>query len=274
MKVEIPEDLKGKDLFKFLIENKTALITQKKSMLKHTDVLCFTPSIYGKSNVDKADGSYYDPAQTTDPNICHVKVVANTSMYCDSQMDVLLRDNAAKSIRERKGMIPHLHDHVHEIGAKVGEVTNIYYQDMSLSELGLSKSGSAQVLVFETDVLKSYNEQVFNQYRDKKIQQHSIGLQYVKLGLAVNDAEYVAEYELWNKYASQVINQEAINDKGYFWVVPEIKLLENSAVLFGSNPITPTLEVKSTEDEPSNDTPPTPQQFDISKALETTKFIN
>jgi hypothetical protein len=267
MKIEIPTDLKGKDLFKFLVENKSAIITEKKSVLKYTDCISYATKAIPLMGTKAMGGG-------EDPNICHVKVVANTSMYCDSQMDVLLRDNAAKSIKERKGMIPHLHDHIHEIGAKVGEVTSIYYQDMSMSDLGISKAGTAQALIFETDVMKAYNEQVFNQYKSGKIQQHSIGLQYVKLGLAINDDVSVAEYELWQKYADLVINQDAIQERGYFWVVPEIKLLENSAVLFGSNPITPTLDVKSTEGEPSEDTRNQPPVFDVSKALQTVKFIN
>jgi hypothetical protein len=237
-------------------------------MLKYTDCVSFAPAFTGKSEANK------ELSTPQDPNICRVKVVANTSMYCDSQMDVLLRDNAAKSIKERKGMIPHLHDHIHEIAAKIGEVVNIYYQEMSFSELGIPGIGTAQVLVFETDVYKSYNEQIFNQYKAGKIKQHSIGLQYVKIGLAINDPESVAEYELWQKWALEVINKETIDNKGYFWAVPEIKLLENSAVLFGSNPITPTLDVKSTDSEPSDDTHSQPPTFDIGKALQTVKFIN
>lgn len=272
-RVDIPEDLSGKDLFKFLTENKSALIAQKKSMLKYTDVLSALPLV--GVDYEFKDGLLKSATSMVERDSITVKVVANTSLYCDSQMDVLLRDNAVKSIRERKGMIPHLHDHKHEIGAQVGDVKNIYYMDYSLVDLGLAKTGSAQALVFETEIKKSYNPQVFNLYATGKIKQHSIGLQYVKIGLAINDPESVAEYELWNKYASSVINQDLINEKGFFWVVPEIKLLENSAVLFGSNPITPTLEVKNdTNDEPSDDTHRQPLKFDMSEAIKQVQFFN
>ena len=46
---------------------------------------------------------------------------------------------------------------------------------MSLSELGINAIGSTQVLIFETDIKKLYNEQVFNLYKSGKINQHSIG---------------------------------------------------------------------------------------------------
>lgn len=267
-KIEISEELKGKELFKFLAENKNALIAQKKSMLKQSDAISFNATPI-KTQSEKA-------LSQDNPDVCSVKVVANTAWYCDSQMDVLLPDNAKKSISERKGMIPHLHDHRHEISAQVGDVKNIYYQDMSLSELGIPAIGSTQVLIFETDIKKSYNEQVFNLYKSGKINQHSIGLQYVKIGLAMNDEESIAEYELWQKYASKVINQSIIQEKGFFWVVPEIKLLENSAVLFGSNPITPTLSAKQddTEHEPSDDTQGQPLKFDLNEAIKSVSFFN
>ena len=106
-KIEISEELKGKELFKFLAENKNALIAQKKSMLKYADTVIHSATPIKRESV-KAAG-------TDTPVVCSVKVVANTAWYCDSQMDVLVPDNAKKSISERKGMIPHLHDHIHQI---------------------------------------------------------------------------------------------------------------------------------------------------------------
>jgi hypothetical protein len=126
---------------------------------------------------------------------------------------------------------------------------------MKLTDLGLNQSGSTQVLIFETDVMASYNEKIFNQYKLKKINQHSIGLQYVKISLCINDKDSEKEYDFWNKYYPQVINKEVVDQRGYFWVVTEIKLLENSCVLFGSNELTPTLDVKaSTESQPPSGT--------------------
>jgi hypothetical protein len=145
------------------------------------------------------------------------------------------------------------------VGAEVGDVVNIYSQDISLSELGLNQKGTTQVLIFETDIIKEYNPVVFKKYRAGKIKQHSIGLMYIRIALAINDEENEKEYDFWNKYYDQVINKDIVDERGYFWVVSEIKLLENSAVLFGANELTPTLDVKSdtlflplkgTEEEP------------------------
>lgn len=252
------KDLSGKALFKFLKENKEALIAEKKSVIKHSDPFSCTPEISRikvkkDGSIIKADATE-DGDQDGDPDAgtmlpdddsVHVTVVANTANWCDSQFDVLIPDCWKNTIKQRKGLISHLHDHIHQIEAKVGEVAKIYSKDMKLSDLGLNQTGSTQVLIFETDVMKSYNEKIFNQYKLKKINQHSIGLQYVKISLCINEEDSEKEYDFWNKYYPQVINKDVVDARGYFWVVTEIKLLENSCVLFGSNELTPTLDVKA-----------------------------
>lgn len=277
-------DLKGKDLYKFLRENKQALIAEKKSVIKRSDPFTYTPSI-SRLKVKK-DGSIVK-ADVTDPDAdgdgsaddegtmipdqdsIHVTVVANTALWCDSQLDVLLPDCWKNSIKQRKGIIPHLHDHIHMIEAKIGEVAKIYSKDMKLADLGINQTGSTQVLIFETDVMKSYNEKIFNQYKLGKINQHSIGLAYVKISLCINDEESEKEYDFWNKYYPLVINKDVVDELGYFWVVSEIKLIENSSVLFGANEITPTLDVKvSTDTEPPAGThKDQPPPFDLMKAI-------
>lgn len=276
-KIIIDQNLKGKELFKFLVENKDALIAQKKSIMKFCDAIAFNPSFY---DLKDATATKLDNASQLPPDATkiRVKVVANTSMWCDSHMDVLLRDSATKSIKDRKGMIPHLKNHEYKIESQIGDVAGIYYEEISLMELGLNKTGTAQALCFETDIRKDYDEKVFMFYKNGRVNQHSIGLQYVKLGLAINDDEDVAHYDLWTKHIDQVINKEVCEERGYFWVVAEYKLLENSAVLFGSNILTPTLDMKSsTEIEPFNDTQDQPQKdkgFNLIEAIQLTNFFN
>jgi hypothetical protein len=274
MKTEIPFGLKGAQLFKFLHENKDAFIAQKKSVMKRFDGSPSSFSIAGlpqKDGAVKAIGTFADIPDTAD--VLRVKVAANTSLWCDSQGDVLLRDAGKKSIRERKGLIPHIHDHDWVVGAEVGEVNSIYYEDVPLSTLGVNQAGMAQVLVFDTDIMKAYNEMIFNKYRKGKIKQHSIGLQYVKIMLCMDDDSWSEEYKAnFDKYAPMVINQDAISE-GYFWAVQEFKLLENSCVLIGANSLTPTLETTAkayTEDEPPIDTQNQP--FDIAKAISNIKI--
>jgi hypothetical protein len=279
-KLIIPQGLKGKDLFKYLVENKTEMILEKKSILKKTESVVASAFIIAPTKTTTAKNSGSGDAGSPISDSVEVKVVMNTANWCDSAMDVLLDDCWKKTIKERMGMIPHLADHKHEIGAKIGKVKSIYSQDMKLKDLGIDMSGSTQVLIFETEVMKSYNEFVYNQYKDEEINQHSIGLMYVLIVLCINDKDYGAEFEAWQKYYDKVINKDKIDERGYFWAVPEIRLLEGSCVLFGCNELTPTLEVSgksSTESQPPASTgnqphPTTEKAYDYNQLL--TAFKN
>lgn len=120
---------------------------------------------------------------------------------------------------------------------------------MKLADLGLDQKGNTDCLIFEADIMKSYNQEIFNQYKANKIDQHSIGLQYVSIDIAINDEESPKEIEFWNKYIDTIINKDDATAAGFFFVVSEIKLLENSCVLFGANSLTPTLDVTGAKSE-------------------------
>jgi hypothetical protein len=248
MKIQIDPNLVGKALYSFLIANKDALIAQKKALPKYSDAVNYGSSFFVNKDgqIVKTEVGNIAP----DASSVHARFVGNAAWWCDSQMDVLTDDSWSKTIKEGKGKI-HLHDHIYRMDAQVGDVTKIYTQDVNLNELGLNKPGFTQCLVYESDVKKDYNLFVFNQYKAGKVNQHSIGLLYVKIELAINDADYEKEIDFWNKYIDKVINRDMVEEKGYFWIVTEIKLLECSAVLFGSNELTPTLDVKGgTEFQP------------------------
>lgn len=273
-KIVVP-DIQGRELFEFLIANKAGLVAQKKAFIKECDPIGCGTEIYSilKHSANKNDMGII-PMDTTSLN---VKVVANTSMWMDSQSDVLLRDSASKSIKERKPMIKMLKDHGRTLDSEIADVNDIYYQDIPLTELGLQKTGTAQALIFDADVQKSYDEKTFNKYKQGKVNQHSIGLQYIRLELAINDSDYEKEQDFWNKYIDQVINKEEAQSQGYFWVVPEYKLIENSAVLFGANSLTPTLSTgaKNTQLQPPVSTVEEPLEYasEIKSHLKTVKFF-
>jgi hypothetical protein len=90
-------------------------------------------------------------------------------------------------------------------------------------------------------------------------------MRYVKIDLAINsESEYdKEEKEIWDKYYQVVANKEVADERGFFWVVSEAKIIEGSAVVMGSNSATPTISVEnkteadtitSEKQEPSNDT--------------------
>jgi hypothetical protein len=96
---------------------------------------------------------------------------------------------------------------------------------------------------------------MFDQYTDGNVKEHSVGMRYVKLLLAINsDRQGDEEFkDNWDKYIDQVANRKAAEDQGYFWPILEAKIIEGSAVVKGSNSVTPTLEVSETKDNNSNE---------------------
>lgn len=257
MRVQIPNFATKRETFEYLKAKKGELIAKKKSMPIHAD-----PFSFGTSFLEGNSG-LYEPVEKSiitkdnspvmeDVNRLKVRVVANTANWIDSHMDMLLADAPLKSIKERKGLIPHLHDHEHTLDSELGDVLDIYLSNMSLRELGVNMNGNTQALVFLTDLIEEYNPKVFKKYKQGRIKQHSIGLQYVQLDLAINDPDSIKEYEFWTKYYDICINKEVADARGFFWVVTEYKLIENSAVLFGSNILTPTLDNNVKTFEPGN----------------------
>jgi hypothetical protein len=238
-----------KELFAKLKAEEASIIASKTASVKFADA-CIIPAtvttvIKAKEVTTKANKADDASEDLTDEDSILVKVVANTANFIDSHMDVLSKDAYSESIASKGTTIPHIADHKWEAASDIGDVQKVYTQEISLKELGLVQEGTTTALIFETLVKKSYNEKIFNGYKDGRIKQHSIGLKYLALKLALNSSEPEdASYkETWDAYYPSIVNKEVADAKGYFWAVPKIDVLENSAVLFGANSLTPTLEL-------------------------------
>lgn len=264
------KDLAGKERFSFLKANKELMLAEKKAVpVKFTDDATYMPSLYQVEKEIATKTAFGSIPENAD--VVRVKVVANACWFMDSQFDVLIDDSAKRSIENNKSLIKHLRDHEYKINAEVGDVQDIYLEDIMLTELGWNGKGKTQCVIFETDIRKDYDEGVFKKYRDGKINQHSIGLQYKKIDMAIYYEDDEKEIDFWNKYYPKIINKDVADQYGFFFVVSEYKLLENSAVILGSNSLTPTLEVSSTKTLPPKSTENFPH-FDLSKAIAETKF--
>lgn len=223
--------------------NKDELLATKKAATKFTDSLVSQPF------VSEADFEKKSVANPEDSNTLDVTVVANTTNFMDSHSDVILTGAYDESIATRGNSIPHIADHKHEATSHVGDVQKVYTKNIPLRSFGLEQEGETQALLFDTTIRKDYNENIFNFYKSGKINQHSIGLTYGDIQLAINSQheDDKAEYEVWQKYYPSIINKDLADKKGYFWAVPKVDVRENSAVLFGSNPLTPTLNISKNE---------------------------
>lgn len=258
--IKIPGCLQGKELIAFLLINKVELIKQKCAFPTKSQPMNWPYSITKKPTGKKALG--FKTEDATNVKESPVTVIGNAANFIDTQMDMLLPDCWKKSIKENgpegKNKIWHLKNHKQDTDGVIGQITSLYSEDYSLVELGLeSMTGSTQCLVMESIVKERLDKKCYEMYSDKMINQHSIGLQYVKLELAINDVNNPTEFAVWNKYFMHVINKDIATKAGYFWVVPEIKLMEISAVLWGSNELTPTVNASNDEyDEEKGSKPP------------------
>lgn len=102
-----------------------------------------------------------------------------------------------------------------------------------------------EVLVYEAEISKSRNEYMFNQYKSGYVLNHSVGMRYIKLFFCYNseDPAYSQDKENWDKYYPMVLNKGEADKWGYFWAIVEAKNIEGSAVVKGSNFLTPVLSM-------------------------------
>ena len=88
---------------------------------------------------------------------------------------------------------------------------------------------------------------MFNEYMKGIITEHSVGMQYVKLFVCINDDCYPEQKENYDKYAPMVANREELERTKMFYAITEAKAIEGSAVLMGSNSFTPTISSTTKE---------------------------
>ena len=221
-----------------IVANKSELIQLKKAEIKTVKG--------GISSVSKtADTSLKGVFKDNDTSLERT-IVGNTYLWMDSHDDVHAKGCFTKSVKENKNIF-HLHDHEFKLTSKVGEPKKTYEEDIAWKDLGINKSGMTQGLFMDTEIFKDYNSQIFNEYKAGRINQHSVGMQYVKIDLAVNDESFEAEFKLWTDHIETIGNPDRATEKGFFWLVREAKLIEISAVLLGSNELTPTQREKIEE---------------------------
>ncbi len=230
------------ELFKALRENKKELISIKKSATKNADAVSFGYlDTTVKINTNKEDVQ----SQMQEPEQLNVKVVINTTNFLDSHNDLHVNGIWNKSVKDNVSFL-HLQEHEREFDKVITDSAKGYVQSMNWSKLGLPYLGKTEALIFESTIDKKRNEFMLNQYANGWVKNHSVGMRYVSIDLAINsEAEWDKEEKaLWDKYYPIIANKEVADERGYMWIVSEAKIIEGSAVVMGSNSATPTLENK------------------------------
>lgn len=178
--------------------------------------------------------------------------VINTSNWLDSHGDV-----HAKGIWDDSPMdgISYVLDHDFSVSGLIAQPSDVKVEvrRMRWKQLGLDINGTTDALVYNVDLKEYASPDFIRAYNNGVIMQNSVRMRYDELVLCVNNKDYGAEFEAWNKYIKEVANREDAEEMGYFWYIKKARIhLEGSAVLRGSNGITPMLTTKqeNTGDEP------------------------
>lgn len=256
--MDIPTFETKEQLFKHLIENKKELMSLKKAVTKQADSFFASPTLFSTHN-EKATKS----ENQGEKNALKLRLVINTTGILDSHGDVHIKGLWKKTIKEKKDLYL-LQEHKLLFESIITDKVQASTQDCFWKDLGLNEDGNTEALIFDVELDEDRNPFMYKQYQKGYVKQHSVGMRYVDMVLCVNtDAKWAKEEkENWDKYISEVINKEQAEEQGYFWAVTQAKLIEGSAVVLGSNPITPTLSNKN--DEPLKDTQ---QNKDDSRAI-------
>lgn len=216
-----------------LRRDKNDVLKLKKLSVKNAD------SFETKVVLSKVDAEKGKLKEDTE-DVIYRKIIANTYYWKDSHDDVHVKGTFTKSIKENVPFF--LHDHKFETTAKLGEVLASYEKELFWRDLGLPVDGKTISLIHDVAIEKERNAALFKDYKENRINQHSVGMQYVKIDLALDDESDKEAYALYQKYLPLIGNSSEVEKQGYFFAVSEAKLRETSAVLLGSNPITGILD--------------------------------
>lgn len=242
MKLQLPEFPSKLQLLNYLQKNMDRLNALKKSEMKRADACDYFEVL--PVLADK-EGAVIKAAAAVDPDMDVMKVtsIINTTNLIDSHMDLHLPKMWNKSLKETTyHMLLQEHESTFKGIIADGDDVEAFVQTYSWKELGAKFQGDTEGLTFRSNVSKERNEFMFTQYAKKRVRNHSVGMRYVKLVMCIGNKDFGAEFEAWEKYLPHAVNPDVAEAKGYFWAVPEGKVIEGSAVPRGSNWVTPTLD--------------------------------
>lgn len=232
------------ELYKELRENKKILSAQKKIQTKLSDPVAYSFAINEKNEAVKSNKNINEDVKTI-----RIKAVINTTNIIDSHRDVSINGSWNRTVKNSKNIYL-LQEHKALFSHIITDNVEAKVETFNWKELGFDYEGETEALVFYATIHKDRNPFMFEQYAKGYVKEHSAGLRYVQLELAINsEAEWDKEEKaVWDKHYPNIANKEEADEYGYFWAVIEQKIIEGSAVVRGSNFATPTISVEPVSD--------------------------
>lgn len=184
-------------------------------------------------------------------DIIQVKAVINSTNIIDSHMDMHMPKIWNKTVADNPYTY-HLKEHERKFEAVISNKAKNYNEISNFNLIGLNKDFETTINVNEFTLERNKMPFMFDAYKNGDVRQHSVGMLYVNYDIAYYDEDSEKNMNFFEEMKALAVNPEVAEDSGYFWVVYEAKKREGSAVVFGSNSVTPTLYVKNYE--PSQNT--------------------
>ncbi|BFP39501.1 hypothetical protein FGF1_03460 [Flavobacteriaceae bacterium GF1] len=180
-----------------------------------------------------------------------VKSVINTTNIIDSHLDLHMETTWNKTVKDNP-YSHHLKQHERMFESVISKRARSYNEKMNFMDLGLDIDFKTVANINQFTLKRDKMPFMFDAYKNGDVDQHSVGMLYVDIDIAYYDEDSQKQMDFFNEMKAKAVNPEAADEYGYFWVVYEAKKREGSAVVFGSNSVTPTLYVRNYE--PSSNT--------------------
>lgn len=202
---------------------------------------------HSKALIENVNKKEYNPIiENITSDIIQVKSVINTSNIIDSHLDLHMYEIWNKTVKDNPYSY-HLKQHEAEFESVISSKAKSYNEKTNFNKLGLDVDFKTTANINEFILEKSKMPFMFNKYVEGEVKQHSIGMIYVNIDVAYYDEDSQKQMDFFEEMKGKAVNPDIADEYGYFWVVYEAKKREGSAVVFGSNSVTPTLWVKNYE---------------------------
>ena len=197
--------------------------------------------------IDNIIKKEYEPLiDNISSDIIQVKTVINSTNIIDSHLDLHMPEIWNKTVSDNPYSY-HLKQHKAEFENVISSKAKSYNEKTNFNKIGLDIDFKTTININEFILEKSKMPFMFDTYVNGDVKQHSIGMIYVNMDLAYYDEESEKQMAFFEEMKKKAVNPDVADEYGYFWIVYEAKKREGSAVVFGSNSVTPTLWVKNYE---------------------------
>ena len=187
---------------------------------------------------------------TDDSETLTVEGVAIIANYIDSHGSIFTEECLRESLNEN---IIHNADHIRDYDHLISTSVEKEIRSIPFIELGVDIEGNATAFCFKSVFDKDDNERMYKQYKRGRVKYHSIEFDWSRRSkelLCINNEREGQEYkDNWDKYYPTVINKEVADARGWFYVYERAPIVAVSAVVLGSNKVTPTLSARGLSDE-------------------------